>query len=348
MEATLVIELIHNIAILLALSLIYDYFWTQRENKNIFFKVASGIIIGVGAIILMLTPWSSDPGLSFDTRSVMLSVSGLFFGPVPTIIGMIITGSFRYYQGGSGVWMGLAVIFSSGSVGILWNYFRPNWRKANNFFELAGLGILVHLIMLACVLFLPSEIQQKTFRQVFLTVIFFYPLASFLLVKLMLNQSTNRENKKTLDSLEERWKYALEGAGEGVWDWNIVTNSIYFSPQCKSMLGYEDDEFGSGYEEWKALVHPEDKRRVKEFVAKFLVEKSSVFQIEFRLMSKAGVYKWILDRGKLVEQTKDGEPLRVVGTQTDISDRKEKVNPVEERTFFAGFVYGLYAGKYLF
>ncbi|SHK22187.1 PAS domain S-box-containing protein [Desulfatibacillum alkenivorans DSM 16219] len=126
-----------------------------------------------------------------------------------------------------------------------------------------------------------------------------------------------------LQESESRWKFALEGAGDGVWDWNVQTSEVYFSNQWKAMLGYNDEDIGPTLEEWEKRVHPEDRKETLEDVRDHLSGKTRVYQNEHRVLCKDGSYKWVLDRGKTVERSGDGTPLRVIGTHSDISDRKE-------------------------
>ncbi|MBN2159531.1 MAG: PAS domain S-box protein [Spirochaetes bacterium] len=134
------------------------------------------------------------------------------------------------------------------------------------------------------------------------------------------------EQKKTEEALresEERWSFALEGAGDGVWDWNAQTNKVHFSRQWKAMLGYEEHEIGDTLDEWDSRVHPHDRERVYADLKRHLEGKSLVYLNEHRLRCKNGEYKYILDRGKVFSRTPEGRPLRVIGTHTDITRRRE-------------------------
>src|SRR5690606_1975964 len=132
-------------------------------------------------IFLISTPWITTPGITFDTRSVLLSVSGLFFGPLPTFIAMFATGLFRISLGGDGINMGLAVIVTSGSVGLFWRHFRPNWEKGKYNLELLAMGITVHIIMMFCGFLLPSEVALATLKTIAFPVLVIYPLITVLL-----------------------------------------------------------------------------------------------------------------------------------------------------------------------
>lgn len=323
MENTILVGLLQNVAILIAFSALYDFVTTKKSySQTLHLQIVTGIVLGIIGIVLILTPWTFIPGLFFDTRSVMLAISGLFFGSVPTIVAMILTGTFRLYLGGGGAIMGLAVIISSGTIGILWKNFRPDWKKKHPIYELTGLGYAVHIVMLLCTFFLSREIRLQTIENITLSVFLIYPVATVLLGYLLMNRDKNQEIRIALSVSEERWNFAIEGAGDGIWDWNPVTNQVYFSKQWKKMLGYEDHEIKNMLEEWDKRVFTDDKKKVYEQLEKHIKGETSEYISEHRLLCKNGTYKWILDRGKIMKRDEAGNPLRFIGTHTDISQQK--------------------------
>jgi len=127
-----------------------------------------------------------------------------------------------------------------------------------------------------------------------------------------------------LDSSEAtRWQFALEGTGDGVWDWNVQTNQVLFSPHWKTMLGYADNDIGDMLDEWSQRIHPEDTERCYADLNRYFRGETPIYQNEHRVRCKDGSYKWILDRGKVVKYSPTGQPLRMIGTHSDISDRKQ-------------------------
>lgn len=131
------------------------------------------------------------------------------------------------------------------------------------------------------------------------------------------------ESGKALRESEERWQFALEGSGDGVWDWDARTNHVHYSRQWKSMLGYEEHEIRDTLDEWEGRVHPEDRAIVMAEVQKHLEGQTPAYVSEHRILCKDGSYKWVLDRGKVVMRTPDGKPVRIIGTHADISARKK-------------------------
>ena len=132
---------------------------------------------------------------------------------------------------------------------------------------------------------------------------------------------------------EERWKFALEGAGDGVWDWDMPSGCMYYSTRWKQMLGYEDHEITDTPEEYFLRVHPEDRDAVAHSTMRFVTEGVGVQQVEFRLRHRQGHYLHILSRGKVVSRSRDGKPLRVVGTHSDISVLKQAEQAERQREF---------------
>jgi PAS domain S-box-containing protein len=150
-------------------------------------------------------------------------------------------------------------------------------------------------------------------------------LASILIVSLVrAYQSRLRELERKEAALREseyRWKFAIEGSGDGMWDWTIPDRTVFFSTRWKEMLGFADDEIGHGLEEWETRVHPEDKAKTLAEVQACLDGKTAVYVSEHRIRCKDGNYKWVLDRGMVVSRDRDGRALRMIGTHSDITQR---------------------------
>jgi PAS domain S-box-containing protein len=132
----------------------------------------------------------------------------------------------------------------------------------------------------------------------------------------------DRRNAANLRDSEARWKFALEGAGDGVWDADLPSGTALYSRRWKEILGYRDDEIGNSSEEWSRRIHPDDLPSVMHENQACIDGRSDQFVAEFRMRAKDGRWVWILDRGRVVDRSPDGKALRMIGTHTDISARK--------------------------
>lgn len=142
--------------------------------------------------------------------------------------------------------------------------------------------------------------------------------------------------QEKLRESEELWKFALEGNMAGVWDWNLLTGQINFTPRCYQILGYQENAIGDKIDNWIGMIHDDDKEMAQKAIQEFLEGKVIVLNVVHRMKAKDGSWKWLLNRGKTMEFTADGKPLRIVGTLQDMTmekkveeDMKKKNNELE-------------------
>ncbi len=136
---------------------------------------------------------------------------------------------------------------------------------------------------------------------------------------------TNRKIiERALEESEQRWQFALDGSGEGVWDWKIQTGEVFFSDKAMQIIGLSNNDHLLTADKWDDLIHPDDRHSYYLKMEKHLEGETDVYTNELRVKHAHGHYVWILDRGKAVEFDEKGTPTRAIGTHTDISWRKEK------------------------
>lgn len=139
-----------------------------------------------------------------------------------------------------------------------------------------------------------------------------------------LSDITNQKQAEAaLRQSEERFALAVEGANDGIWDWNMPSEYAYLSPRWKSMLGYEDSEIPNHLDSFKKVLHPEDSERVLAVLFAYLAKKIPNYEVEFRALHKDGSYRWILTRGVALWDS-SGVTYRVAGSHTDITERKQR------------------------
>ncbi|MBD2464816.1 PAS domain S-box protein [Oscillatoria sp. FACHB-1407] len=125
-----------------------------------------------------------------------------------------------------------------------------------------------------------------------------------------------------LQASEERWQLALRGNNDGIWDWNVQTNEVFFSSRWKEMLGFADDEIANHLDEWAKRVHPDDLGWVMEAIQDHFAQKTPFYITEHRVLCKDGSYKWILDRGQALWD-EAGNVIRMTGSHTDVTEHKQ-------------------------
>lgn len=134
-------------------------------------------------------------------------------------------------------------------------------------------------------------------------------------------QLSHKRAQEALRESEERYALAARGANDGLWDWNIQTGRVYFSPRWKSMLGWRENEIGDSPDEWFNRIHDADRERVQEEIAAHRKGSTPHFESEHRMLHKDGSFRWMLNRGLAVADG-SGSTLRMAGSQTDITERK--------------------------
>jgi hypothetical protein len=130
------------------------------------------------------------------------------------------------------------------------------------------------------------------------------------------------ESNKKIHETEQRFAFAVEGAGDGVWDWNMLTNTMQFSRVYMEMLGYTEYELPHHIDTFINSLHPDDKAGVQQNLQDFLEDRTQTYATELRIRCKSGSYKWILCRGTIVERNSEGKPVHLIGIHSDISVHK--------------------------
>ena len=142
-------------------------------------------------------------------------------------------------------------------------------------------------------------------------------------------RATTKPQRQTLESQFEQLHLALAGAREGIWDWNLATNEVFFSPEWMLMLGYHPGEFQPTFAAWESRVHPADLLHVRQALNDHLMGKTEFYLAEHRLQRKDNTWCWILDKGAVVKRDADGKPLRMSGTHTNITELKATQTELE-------------------
>lgn len=149
-----------------------------------------------------------------------------------------------------------------------------------------------------------------------------------------------RESYDALKEREERLALVIRATNDGILDWDLRTNQVYFSPRWKEMLGYADDEIGNTFDDWRRLLHPDDSERALALIQDYRQGKTPSYELEHRSKAKDGSFRWVLARG-VVLRDESGQAYRMVGSNTDITDRKKIEEALEKRLAFERLITGI-------
>lgn len=289
MTQALFISLLQNTAILISAVLLYDYFWIKGDvTKRWYDKVLAGLSISLIGSLLMLTPWSASEGLFFDTRSILLSISGVFIGPLPTIIASLLLALYRYILGGPGVWMGVTAILTAGGIGIAWGLFIRRRTKRIGWLQLLLLGLNVHVVMLLCTLLLPSALFLPTLKVMVFPILIIYPLGSTLMGLVMLRRNENWGYRQKLVESKALYTSLVNHMPAGVFRKTKDGRYVYVNQRFCELKGLTEEEIlGKDPKELAAYKAQKDKS------GGYLTEPVQ------RTMVKQGTdhHEWILRHG---------------------------------------------------
>ena len=309
--------MVSNAALLLLMGLVQFLLprgtegWTRRR------KLEAGVLLGFLGVGLLLTRWELRPGLFFDTRSVLLALSGPFFGLLPTVVAGTFMTAFRIVQGGLGMITGVGVIVSSATLGLLWARVLPHRRSWLDYYLL---GVVVHLVMLAWMFAMPWEMALATLRQIAVPVLVIYPLATMLLGKLLEIQEISRDIREARLRNERRLQGMLDQAWEVVHLIEEDGRSAYVSDSVRKILGHDSRELtGKVFHE---LVHPEDRPEALAAFDSLLARPGLTETRVLRLRHADGHWVWFEHLGTNFLH----EPAieAIVVNSRDVTERLEK------------------------
>lgn len=146
----------------------------------------------------------------------------------------------------------------------------------------------------------------------------------------LISDITNRKQAEiALLESQERLSLVIHGSNDGIWDWNLITNEVYFSPRWKEMLGYGEEELENKFAVWMQLMHPEDRERALNEIQAYLSKQKPAYELEHRLRHKDGSYRWILARAVVLRDAQ-GRPVRMAGSHVDLTERINAAQRLEQ------------------
>jgi len=317
---TIIADLSKNIAVLLALALVYSVIAQRWERDTWQGQVLAGLAFGGAAIIGMMTPVTLRPGLIFDGRSIVLSVAGLFGGAVPAAIAALLAAAYRLALGGTGATMGLGVTVTSAAVGACYHYWlRRRHVRAIKVSDLLILAYVVHVAMLLWTLALPADIRWETLQAVALPVLTIYPIGEVLLGLLLNADESRRRAQEALRESEARFRKFFEHEPTYCYIVSPEGTILDVNQAALAALGYQKDELVG--KPLAALYAPEWHPTMEQLFTKWS-ETGSLRNEEAVIVTKTGERRSILLSADAVTDSA-GDILHSVSVQQDITARKQ-------------------------
>jgi diguanylate cyclase (GGDEF)-like protein len=184
---------------ILLFALVFVYATTNFNAKtNIYRKILLGLLIGGFTLLIMLNPWKIEEGLFFDTRSVLLSVSGVFYGAIPTLIAGVIAAIYRIWVGGSGVYAGVSTIVVTVTLGLTWKYIKGYLPRMNNYLEFYLLGLGAHILTWLCFFMIPWPRAFEVLQKTAVPYLLVFPFVTMILALALDNQKSRLETELSL------------------------------------------------------------------------------------------------------------------------------------------------------
>ncbi len=238
---TVAIELVFNIAILVALSLISGFI-RQREESPTREAVLQGLLFGAAAVIGMYRPMVLGPGLIFDGRSVMISLGALYFGPLAALVSAAVSLPYRWHLGGVGMTMGMLTILLAVAWGLYWRQRLQRQGQPITTRSLLILGLCVHATWPLLTLTLPAEMARQTLQNVALPMLLAYPLITLLIGKVLSSQAQALQTVQALRESELRLRLLADNVTDVIWTMTPEGRFTYMSPSVQKLRGFTASE----------------------------------------------------------------------------------------------------------
>ncbi|PKL13866.1 MAG: diguanylate cyclase [Spirochaetae bacterium HGW-Spirochaetae-8] len=328
----MIVDIIYNIALLLSLSIIYAISPIKGLGISFKSKVLMGVVIGIAGLLVMANPFLLVPGIVFDSRSILISVTGMFFGLVPTLVSSIMMAIYRIYLGGGGVYTGISVIAFSAIVGVLWHRFRLTsvvTKPKGRGLEFYLVSVVTHVGMLLCMLLMPKGFALDVIRAIYLPVLGIYPLGGYLLSMLLFNQRQRLQTIQQLAMSERRFKTMFEQAPLGMSLTDSATGRMLdVNAKFLTILGRSREQLLST--DWMNITHPDDLAQDQLQSARIAKGEIDSFSMDKRYIRPDGTPVWV-NMAIATIQTQDSATRQHLCMVADISERKL----AEERILYA-------------
>lgn len=238
----ILLELIQNIALLVAMAAAYRVLLRHRDGHSLRHQLVSGLLFGGVALVGMMTPVRLMPDLILDGRSIIMGAAGLVGGPLVTLVAGLLAGAYRVWMGGVGTFVGVAIIVEAGALGVAFHYWLRRTGRRPGTAALLAFGLAIHVIMAAMLLTLPGDARQLAWTEAGVAILVVYPLATMLVCRLFLDHERQDRDRASLAQNEALYRTAWASIGDAVIATDARGRVELLNPMAESLTGWRVDE----------------------------------------------------------------------------------------------------------
>ncbi|HWR11478.1 MAG TPA: ATP-binding protein [Rectinemataceae bacterium] len=277
-------SILQNISLIILIAVIYHFIARKLRGQQLIVSLLNGALFGFAAVMAMLLPFRFFGGIIYDGRTIILAISGLFGGPIVAGIATVIAFVFRFFfVGGSGRIVGVITIIMASGIGLMAFYWRRRTQKPLNTWRILAISYIVHILMLLAQLLLPDQRWKSIIPVIALPVLFFYPLAFFLICKLFIDNEEREKSQIMLEESEARYKLLFQNHRSIMLLIEQETGGIVdANPAAEAFYGWTREELLSkNIFDINTLPHDQVMRKLKEAIT----QSNSTFLFKHRIAS---------------------------------------------------------------
>jgi len=331
-------SIITNISILFTITVLYSMFFNSIKKFNKIQEIGLGTFIGLVGIVLILIAARIETGIVFDARSILVCISGMFLGVIPTLVAVVIMCIYRWCLGGGGAIAGVAVTIITAMVGLIWNYFRKDILYKTNaikWWEFYAIGVIAHIGMLLCMFLLPLDKYVMVLKQITIPVLLIYPVGVLLISRILFNQISLILSKNDLERREALYKSLFENAPVGI-SVAIGHQILEVNEYFLKIVSRTKAEFLNV--DWEKITHPDDVKKEIELFEKLDKGLINSYSIEKRYIKPDGSIVWVeMNMATITSNTKkESEHICIVQEITERKEREERIKYVTYHDLLTG------------
>jgi diguanylate cyclase (GGDEF)-like protein/PAS domain S-box-containing protein len=338
METSSFIGLLNNATLLIALAVIYDAVNLDSIKNKTVREVISGLLIGMLGFVVMNTSWEMIPGVLFDTRWVLISLSALFFGFIPTLIAGVMMVTLRLNMGGTGALVGTLFVIMPASIGCFYAYLVKLKKIQLDWFKLYVFGMLIQISVLCCMFIFPEDIRYQALDSIMLPLIVIFPVCTMLVGLILKRQRDRRKSEYDLTESQKQLNRE-QSLMRGLID--SLPDLISFKDTHGRYLGCN-----LAFEKYIGLTEQELKGKMDQDLAGYIKNTETAELDEQEIIASGKIYsqnEWVVypDGGKVLHETLkrtfegvDGTRYGLLSVSRDITERKNNEEQIQRLAFY--------------